>query len=266
MDINAFDLLLLVLVGLLVAAGLVKGLTRLLIGIGALVAAFVLAARFHAQAAAALAGVTGAPAPAANLAGYLAIFLGTMLAGALLGRVLRGVLKAALLGWADRLAGGAAGLAAALLAAALIILPVVAYAPAGERVLRDSVLAPWVTVVADLANRLVPARLAEQYRERMDALQRHWRQRRDAAGPGTVRNGGQRPACDGRARTGTHRNLKRGQGVEVHRTGRGPERARSDNPAFHAPRSTRPGASGSAAGRPVPSRRKDRSGRTRVRC
>ena len=227
MNINAFDLLLLVLVGLLVAAGLVKGLTRLLIGIGALVAAFVLAARFHAQAAAALAGVTGAPEPAANLAGYLAIFLGTMLAGALLGRVLRGVLKAALLGWADRLAGGVAGLAAALLAAALIILPVVAYAPAGERVLRDSVLAPWVTVVADLANRLVPARFAEQYRERMDALRRHWRQRRDAAGPGTARNGGQqsfhppcerrdaagpgttarnggrRPACDRRARTGT---------------------------------------------------------------
>ena len=229
MDINAFDLLLLVLVGLLVAAGLIKGLTRLLIGIGALVAAFVLAARFHAQAAAALAGLTGAPAPAANLAGYLAIFLGTMLAGALLGRVLRGVLKAALLGWADRLAGGAAGLAAALLAAALIVLPVVAYAPAGERVLRDSVLAPWVTVVADLANRLVPARLAEQYRERMDALRRHWRQRRDALGQGTARDtlrggfpstclagagtrparerpatGGRRPACRATAAAGAN--------------------------------------------------------------
>lgn len=229
MDINAFDLLLLVLVGLLVAAGLIKGLTRLLIGIGALVAAFVLAARFHAQAAAALAGVTGAPEPAANLAGYLAIFLGTMLAGALLGRVLRGVLKAALLGWADRLAGGAAGLAAALLAAALIVLPVVAYAPAGERVLRDSVLAPWVTVVADLANRLVPRRLAEQYRERMDALRRHWRQRRDALGQGTARDtlrggfpstclagagtrparerpatGGRRPACRATAAAGAN--------------------------------------------------------------
>ena len=182
MEFNAFDLLLLVLVGLLVAVGLLKGLTRLLIGIGALVAAFILAARYHAAAAAAVAGVLDVPEPAAKLAGYLAIFLGTTLAGALLGRVLRGVLKAAMLGWADRLGGALAGLAAALLAAALVILPVVAYAPAGERVLRDSVLAPWVTVVADVANRLVPEEFARQYRDRMDALRRYWRQRWDAAG------------------------------------------------------------------------------------
>lgn len=207
MEFNAFDLLLLVLVGLLVAVGLLKGLTRLLIGIGALVAAFILAARYHAPAAAAVGGVLDVPEPAAKLIGYLAIFLGTTLAGALLGRILRGVLKAAMLGWADRLGGALAGLAAALLAAALVILPVVAYAPAGERVLRDSVLAPWVTVVADVANRLVPEEFARQYRERMDALRGYWRQRWDAAGAGAVRGDGDRQGGAGarRERNGADR-------------------------------------------------------------
>ena len=190
MDLNAFDLLLLVLVGLLVLLGLLKGLTRLLIGIGALVAAFILAARFHGLAAASVLGVMDLPAPAANLVGYLAIFLGTMLAGALTGRIMRGLLKTAMLGWADRLAGAGAGLIAALLAAALIVLPVIAYVPSGERLLRDSILAPHVTLFSDLANVIVPEDLAEQYRERMDALRRSWRQRWDAAGEGTAGNDG----------------------------------------------------------------------------
>jgi membrane protein required for colicin V production len=181
MDLNAFDLLLLVLAGLLVLLGLLKGLTRLLIGIGALVAAFILAARFHGLAAAPVLGVMDISVPAANLIGYLAIFVGTMLAGALAGRVLRGLLKAAMLGWADRLAGAGAGFVAALLAAALIVLPVIAYVPAGERLLRNSVLAPHVTRFSDLANAIVPESLADQYRERMEALRRSWRQRWDAA-------------------------------------------------------------------------------------
>ena len=186
MDLNAFDLLLLVLVGLLVVTGLLKGLTRLLIGIGALVAAFLLAARFHGLAAASVLGVMAIPAPAANLIGYLAIFLGTMLAGALAGRIVRGLLKAAMLGWADRLAGAAAGFVAALLAAALIVLPVVAYVPSGERLLRNSVLAPHVTLFSDLANAIVPEEFADRYRERMDALRQSWRQRWDAAGEDTA--------------------------------------------------------------------------------
>ena len=190
MDLNAFDLLLLVLVGLLVLLGLLKGLMRLLIGIGALVAAFVLAARFHGLAAASVLGVMDMPAPAANLVGYLVIFLGTMLAGALTGRILRGLLKTAMLGWADRLAGAGAGLIAALLAAALMVLPVIAYVPSGERLLRNSVLAPYVTLFSDLANEIVPEELAEQYRERMDALRRSWRERWDAAGVGTAGNEG----------------------------------------------------------------------------
>ena len=86
-----------------------------------------------------------------------------------------------MLGWADRLAGGAVGLVAALLAAALVILPVVAYAPSGAAVLRNSVLAPYVTVVADIANPLVPDRLSGQYRDKMESLRQYWQRRRVAS-------------------------------------------------------------------------------------
>ena len=181
MDPNAFDVLLLVLAGLLVLLGVLRGLTRLLIGVGALVAAFILAAQFHWQVAVWMVRVVEMPEPVANLVAYLAIFLGTMLAGALVASALGRLLRATMLGWADRLAGGAVGLVAALLAAALVILPVVAYAPSGAAVLRNSVLAPYVTVVADIANPLVPDRLSGQYRDKMESLRQYWQRRRAAS-------------------------------------------------------------------------------------
>ena len=59
------------------------------------------------------------------------------------------------------------------------MLPVVAYAPGGSDTLRESMLAPYVSAVADLATRLVPDELSEKYRQRMHELKRHWRERSD---------------------------------------------------------------------------------------
>ena len=177
MPVNPFDAVMLVLVGLPVLLGLLKGLTRVLIGIGALIAAFILATQFYARLALAIERVVDVPETLASLVAYLVIFVGTMLAGAVLAFTMRRVLKAAMLGWADRLAGGVAGLVAGLLAIALIVLPVVAYAPSGQTVLRNSVLAPYATVVADIATELVPERLSVQYRDRLESLRQFWRQR-----------------------------------------------------------------------------------------
>ena len=139
---NAFDTVILVVIALLMLVGLLKGLTRLAIGIAALAAAFVLAARFHPPVAASIAAAAGLTEPVATAAAYAAIFLGTMLAGALVAFVARRTLKLAMLGWVDRLAGAALGLIAALLAAGLVLLPAVGRVPAGESLLRESVLAP----------------------------------------------------------------------------------------------------------------------------
>ncbi|MEE2790785.1 MAG: CvpA family protein [Acidobacteriota bacterium] len=174
---NAFDILLLILISVLGLIGLLKGLTRVLIGTGALVTAFLIAAQFHQQVASAIARVVEIPEPVSSLLSYLSLFLGTMLAGAFLAYLLRRLIKVAMLSWADRLAGGAIGLMAALLAAGLIMLPGLAYAPSGDAILRQSVFAPYVTLVTDLATELVPEDLAVRYRNKMESLRQHWRQR-----------------------------------------------------------------------------------------
>jgi membrane protein required for colicin V production len=171
--LNTFDVVLLVLACVLVFVGMLKGLVRILIGLAALIAAFILAARYHQPLSERLSAIDIGDEPLRLLA-YLMIFLGVMIAGGLIAYFLRRLLKAAMLGWADRLAGAALGLVAAMLFAALIVLPIVAYSPYSERVLAGSLLAPYVTVVADLANQLAPEELSRAYRRGVEDLRRFW--------------------------------------------------------------------------------------------
>lgn len=168
---NGFDIVVVVVAGGLAVLGLVQGVIRLLVGVAAVIVAFILASRFHQP----LADLwVDDPNTWLRIGAYLAIFFGTLLAGGLVAWLLRALIKAAMLSWADRLAGAAVGLAAAALIMALLILPVVAYTPGGETALRHSVLAPYLLVVSDLFNRLAPQDLAERYREGVDELRRRW--------------------------------------------------------------------------------------------
>jgi len=173
--VNQFDLFLLVLACVLVIVGMAKGLVRILIGLAALLASFALAARYHQPLAHRLSGLEIGFEPL-SLISYLLIFIGVMLLGGLVAWLSRRLIKAAMLGWADRLGGAALGLLAALLVSALLVLPLVAYSPWSERVLASSRLAPYVTVVADLANTLVPDDLSRRYREGVEGLRRFWRE------------------------------------------------------------------------------------------
>lgn len=174
---TGLDVLLIALMCVLALVGVLKGLTRLLIGIGTLVCGIALAAQFHEVLAQWIGDRVSWSGPVCKMVAYAAIFLATMLAGGLLAFFMRRLLRAAMLTWADRVAGAAAGFVAAILMGALLILPVVAYAPFGEGVLKNSVLAPYVTVVADLANGLMPGGLSEQYRQRVEALRVYWHER-----------------------------------------------------------------------------------------
>lgn len=181
---NGFDIALLVLLGILVVVGLVKGLVRILVGLLAVVAAFFVASHGHRPLAERVGNIDLAP-EVLQLIAYLALFVAVLLAGGVLAWLLRKLLRVAMLGWADRLAGAALGLAMALLVTSLVVLPAVAYAPDGAEWLAGSRLAPYVTAVSDLAAEAVPAEFADAYRRGMDSLRENWGGLEPRAGPRT---------------------------------------------------------------------------------
>lgn len=173
MAMNGFDIALLVFMCVLVVIGLIKGLVRILVGLAALVTAFVAACFYHRPLADLMSSLS-LPEGVLRLISYALIFIGVMLLGGVAAWFLRKLLKAAMLNWVDRLAGAALGLVAALLTAALLVLPVVAYVPAGAELLNASILAPYVAAVADLASHVVPDDLAERYKKGIGTIRDRW--------------------------------------------------------------------------------------------
>jgi membrane protein required for colicin V production len=171
--VNGFDVALLVFAVILLLIGMSKGLLRILIGMLALVAAFVFAARFHEPLAQQIGGLD-LPDGALRLIAYVSVFLLVLLCGGLASFYGRRMIRAAMLGWLDRAAGGALGLLTAALVAALIFMPLVSYAPGSLGTLDGSLLAPFVVMVADLVHRVMPAETAQRYRHAVDALRTRW--------------------------------------------------------------------------------------------
>ena len=98
---NAFDVGFLAFLAVLTLVGALKGLTRLIIGVGALISAFLVVAQFQGRVTATAASLFALPSSVAQIVAYLALFFGTMLGGALLAFALRRLVKAAMLGWVD---------------------------------------------------------------------------------------------------------------------------------------------------------------------
>jgi len=171
---NALDIGLVVLVVFGAGFGLARGMVRIVIGLLSLVVAFFLASRYQDQFAAVMTARHVSETPA-RIAAYALVFMATMIAGGLVAWAVGKLLKLAMLSFPDRLAGGALGVVAALLAAAFLVHPLVASSPGGSRLLADSKLAPYVSVVADLGNALAPDAVANRYDQGIESLRRIWR-------------------------------------------------------------------------------------------
>ena len=178
---NGFDVGFLACLAVLTLVGALKGLTRLIIGVGALISAFLVAAQFQGRVTVMVASLVALPSSVAQMVAYLALFFGTMLGGAWLAYALRRLVKVAMLGWVDRLAGGALGVVVVTLAGGFVVLPILGSVPNGKEMLRGSVLAPYVTLATDTVIQLVPDQYTTQYRDNVGSLRRLWEPHQKAA-------------------------------------------------------------------------------------
>ncbi len=83
-----------------------------------------------------------------------------------------------------------------MLIAGSVVVPVLAYAPAGDRLLAESHLAPYAVVGADAAVALAPAELTERYGERMGTVRAFWQERAESSRALQRPGPGQAPPLD----------------------------------------------------------------------
>ena len=178
---NFYDFAVVTVGLILLFVGAIKGATRIVLGVGSLVAAFLLASWFGGLAGSLLSGMISSE-DTRLLIGFGVVFAGTLIVGALLGWLVVKALEIVHLRWIDRLAGAAAGFVATILLFAAFSIPLAAYLPEGSRILSESRLAPSVVRIASAVDFVLPHSLRAKFRQRLESLERLWERRAGGGG------------------------------------------------------------------------------------
>ena len=104
---NWLDILVLVLIAVPTFAGLSKGLIKILLVLGGLIAGVILAGHFHSALAAQLTFIS--QTNTANIVAFAIILIGVLIIATIAASVLKAIASVILLGWLNRLGGGVFG-------------------------------------------------------------------------------------------------------------------------------------------------------------
>lgn len=112
-----------------------------------------------------------------NILSFLIIFCVIFILVSVLGVVIKYVLKVAFLGWVDRICGAGFGLVKGILIVSVVLMTLTAFLTRGAPVIRDSLLAPHVTVVSENMAKVVSRDMKRAFAAKLDTLKETWKRR-----------------------------------------------------------------------------------------
>lgn len=170
---NAFDIVVAVILAYSLIRGLFRGLVKELASIIGVLGGFFAAYSFYGVAAGYLSGLVSNPAYR-NILAFLVIFCVVMILVNVLAIIIKYVLKIVFLGWLDRLGGVTFGAVKGVLIVSVIFLALTAFLPKGTPLIRDSMSAPYVSMVSEKLAALVSSDIKSDFSAKLDALKKAW--------------------------------------------------------------------------------------------
>lgn len=172
---NFFDMIIVVVLIYCIIRGVFRGLIKEVASIVGVVAGFFIAVAYHENVSPLLAGWLDPGY--VRLAAFVVVFLGVFLGVTLLGMLIRLVVKAALLSVVDRIFGAVFGGMKAVLLVTLVYLLMVTFLPGGERLLRDSKLAPPVVELGRVIVEAMPKGVKTTYQKKIEEFKKNWKRK-----------------------------------------------------------------------------------------
>jgi membrane protein required for colicin V production len=174
--VSLLDLLVVIVIGLSVAAGLVAGFARVGIGFLAAILGVVFGFWFYGIPAGWVHRYLHSEA-ASSLIGFLLVFWAILAIGALFAKITSKLFKWTGLSWLDRLLGGAFGLVRGALIAVVMIAVLLAFTPKPmpNWMVKSEVL-PYAMEASSAIASLAPNAIKNAFRESMLELRRLWDQ------------------------------------------------------------------------------------------
>jgi membrane protein required for colicin V production len=172
--LNWIDLVLLLVIGSSVLAGLSAGFARVGVGFAAMIVGLFCGFWFYGVVGDYVMDYVNSRA-IANLIGFFVILTAVLIVGAIVGRILAKFFKWVGLSWLDRLLGGAFGIVRGFLIAAAMVTVLVAFAPSPPPAsVVDSKLLPYVINVSDVLAALTPREIKDSFYAAKDKIKQVW--------------------------------------------------------------------------------------------
>ena len=110
-----------------------------------------------------------------NILSFLIIFCGVFIIISILGVIINYLLKIAFLGWLDRIFGAVFGAMKGILIVSVLLIAFTAFLPKGTPVIKDSLLAPHVTLVSEKMAKVVSKDMKHSFSARIATIKRAWK-------------------------------------------------------------------------------------------
>jgi len=112
-----------------------------------------------------------------NILSFLIIFCVLFILVSILGVIIKYVLKIAFLGWVDRICGAGFGFVKGILIVSVVLITLTAFLTKGAPVIRDSRLAPHVTIISQNMAKVVSKDMKKAFTAKLAELKKTWDKR-----------------------------------------------------------------------------------------
>jgi len=174
--VNFLDIFIVIILAYCLIRGIFSGLIRELSAIVGVFAGFYGAYTYYPEVAKLLSRWISDTAYL-NILSFLIIFCLLFILVSILGVIIKYVLKIAFLGWVDRICGAGFGAVKGILIVSVILITLTAFLSKGTPVIRDSLLAPHVTLISQNMAKVVSKDMKKAFYAKLTELRKTWDKR-----------------------------------------------------------------------------------------
>jgi membrane protein required for colicin V production len=171
---NPFDMVIIAILSFCVIRGIFRGLIKELSSIIGVLAGFYVAYTYYAGFARFFSRwITNESF--LNITSFLIIFCTVFFIVSIIGLVIKYVLNIAFMGWFDRICGAGFGLLKGVLIISILLIIFTAFLPQGDPIVRNSVIAPHLTLVSEKMAKVVSKDMKQLFSSNIRELKKSWK-------------------------------------------------------------------------------------------
>jgi len=174
--VNLLDIFIIIVLAYCLIRGIFRGLIKEVSAIIGVFAGFYAACTYYPVVAKLLSPWISNTAYL-NILSFLIIFCLLLILISILGVIIKYIFKVAFLGWVDRICGAGFGIVKGILIVSIVLMTLTAFLKKGSPLIKDSLLAPHVTVISENLAKVVPKDMKKAFVVKLDELKRSWKKR-----------------------------------------------------------------------------------------